>query len=286
MRTSVSVLILACLAGACGGRAHDAPDAFQWQAQVDRGATLHLSTVTGRIDVAPARDRQLRVTGSTHWVGRKDPIHFASSQDGDEVYVCALWTSRGNCSDNPNSFGSGHSWLDMFSLFKHRSTGGEASIRVELPPGVAVEAHTTNGPISLVGTTGGVKARTLNGSIHIQSAAGPIDAKATNASIDVSLDSLGPEDEITLKTINGSTTVVAPAGVEGDVRLRTVNGSVRTDFPITSEGRISNREIRGQIGQSSREITIETVNGNVSLLKSNGTPKRAESQPVELRPRS
>jgi putative adhesin len=285
MRTSVSVLVLACIVAACGGRAHDEPDAFHWQAQVEPGSTLHLSTVTGRIDVAPAPDRQLRVTGSTHSVGR-NPIHFASRQDGDEVYVCALWRSRGSCSDNGDSFGSGHSWLDMFSLFKHRSTGGAASIKVELPPGVSVEAHTTNGQISLVGTRGGVKARTLNGSINIQNAAGPIDARATNASIDVSLDSLGPEDEITLKTINGSTTVIAPAGVEGDVRLRTVNGSVRSDFPITAEGRSSSHELRGQIGQSSREITIETVNGNVSLLKANGASKRAEAQAVELRPRS
>src|ERR1051326_1885659 len=124
MRTSVSVLVLACTVAACGGRAHDEPDAFHWQTQVEPGTTLHLSTVTGRIDVAPAPDRQLRVTGSTHSVGR-NPIHFASRQDGDEVYVCALWRSRGNCSNNGDSFGSGHSWLDMFSLFKHRSSGGE-----------------------------------------------------------------------------------------------------------------------------------------------------------------
>jgi len=286
MRMPISVLGLLCVVGACGGRAHDMPDAFHWETQLEPGTTLHLATATGQIEVAPARDRQLRVSGSTHWVGRKDPIHFAWRQDGDEVYVCALSSSRGNCSDRGDSFGgSGGSWLDMFSLFKHRSTGGMASIKVELPPGVAVDAHTMNGSISLVGATGGIKARTLNGSINIQDAAGPIDARGTNSSIHVSLDSLGPDDEVTLKTVNGSTTVVAPAEVEGQVRLRTVNGGVRSDFPITAE-RTSNHEIRGQIGQSSREITIETVNGNASLLKANGPSKGPDAQPVELRRRS
>ena len=288
MRTPMSVLSLLCAVAACGRRAHDAQDAFHWEAQINPGAKIHLTTVTGRIDVAPAHDRQLRVSGSTHWVGRKDPIRFAWRQDGDEVYVCALWSSRGTCSDRGNSFGgSGGSWLDMFSLFKHRSTDGVASIKVELPAGVAVDAHTMNGSISLVGTTGGVEARTLNGSINIQQAGGPIDARGTNASIEVSVDSLGPDDEVTLKSVNGSATVVVPPEVEGEVRLRTVNGGVRSDFPINAE-RANNHEIRGQIGQSSREITIETVNGNASLLKANGPSKGQTPDPhaVELRRRS
>jgi len=274
MRTSISVLALLSTVGACGGRAHDAPDAFHWEAQIEPGSTIHLRTVTGRIDVAPAHDRQLRVSGSTHWVGRTDPIHFAWRRDGEEVYVCALWSSRGKCSDSGDSFGgSGHSWLDMFSLFKHRSRDGVASIRVELPVGVTVDAHTMNGTISLVGTTAGVRARTLNGSIDIEHAGGPIDARGTNARISVSVDSLGPEDEVTLKTVNGSTTASMPAGVDGDVKLSTVNGTIRSDFPITTEGDGSSHRIRGQIGSSSREIVLETVNGNVSLLKSGSGQK-------------
>lgn len=286
MRIPISAVALLFLVGACGRREHDAPDAFHWEAQLDPGAKLHLTTASGRIEVAPAHDRQLRVTGSTHWVGRKDPIHFAWRQDGDEVYVCALWSSRGSCSDRGDSFGGSRwSWLDMFSLFKHRSTGGMASIKVELPPGVAVEAHTMNGSISLLGTRAGATARTLNGSIDIQDAAGPIDARGTNSSIHVSLDSLGPEDEVTLKSVNGSATVVAPPEVQGEVRLRTVNGGVRSDFPITAE-RANNHEIRGQIGQSTREITVETVNGNASLLKGSGTAKGADARTAELPRRS
>jgi hypothetical protein len=233
--------------------------------------------MTGRIEVIPADGRSARVAGSTHWVGRKDPIRFAAHRDGDDVYVCALWSSRGDCTDDRGFSGSDHSWLDMFSLFKRRSTNAMASLRLSLPPGVRVDAHTMNGSISMVGATAGATARTLNGSINIEHSAGPIEARGTNGSIDVSLDSIGPDDELTLQSVNGSMTAVVPADFEGEVQLSTVNGGVRSDFPITTDGEISKHKLHGQIGSSSREVVLKTVNGNISLLKQSESTGAAES---------
>jgi hypothetical protein len=253
---------------ACGRRAHDVSDAFRWEAELEPGTTIHLRTVTGRIEVTPADGRSARIAGSTHWVGRRDPVRFAWSRDGDEVYVCALWTSNRDCNDDNGGYGgSDHSWLDIFSLFKRRSTDVSASLRVALPPGVKIDAHTMNGPISMIGATGGITARTLNGSINIQRSAGPVEAKGTNGSIEVSLDSLGPEDPLVLEGVNGSMTAIVPLNFDGDVQLKTVNGGVRTDFPISGDGEMSSHSLRGQIGSSSREVVLKTVNGNVSLLK-------------------
>lgn len=254
---------------ACGRRAHDSPDAFRWQADIPPGSTLHLRTVVGGIEVVPSDSRSARVSGSTHWVGRKDPVHFAWRRDGDDVYVCALWSSRGDCNDEGSGFsGSGHSWLDIFSLFKRRSTDAVATLRVALPPGVTVDAHTMTGEISLRGATAGVTAKTLNGAIKVEHSAGAVEATGVNGEIHVALDSLGPDDNVSIKSVNGSATAVLPANFEGEVQLSTVNGGVRTDFPITADGEMSNRELRGQVGKSSsREIELRTVNGDVSLLR-------------------
>lgn len=284
MRTLFPLLALTCAISACGRRAHDVPDAFRWEAELEPGTTIHLRTVTGQIEVTPADGRFARVTGSTHWVGRKDPVHFAWSRDGDEVYVCALWTSNGDCNDDHHGFGgSDHSWLDMFSLFKRRSTNVSASIRVALPPGVKVDAHTMNGPITMVGATGGITARTLNGSIHIDRSAGAVEAKGTNGSIQVSLDSLGPDDPVVLESVNGSMTAIVPATLDGDVSLKTVNGGVRSEFSMSGDGEMSSHSLRGQIGSSSREVVLKTVNGDVSLLKlpevrSSDTPAPARAR--------
>jgi hypothetical protein len=267
MRTVASLLALVCAVAACGRRAHDAPDTFRWEEEIEPGTTIHLRTTTGRIDVMPTDGRSARVSGSTHWVGRQDPIRFAWHRDGDDVYVCALWSRRGNCSEGSGFGDSDHSWLDMFSLFKRRSTNGMASLRVELPAGVKVDARSLNGTISMVGTSGGISARTLNGSINIQRVSGPIEAKSTNGSIDLVVDSLGAEDPVVIEGVNGSMTAVLPSNLQAEVQLSTVNGGVRSDFSVSSEGELSKHRLRGQIGNSSREVVLKTVNGNVSLLK-------------------
>jgi hypothetical protein len=260
---------------------------------LDPGTTIHLRTGSGRIEVAAVTGRFARITGATHWIGRNDPIRFAWKRDGDELYVCALRSSRGDCDEDSGSFGdSGHSWLDMFSLFKRRSTNAVASFRVELPAEVKVDARTMTGSISLAGITGGINARTLNGSIDIKRAAGPIEAKSTNGSIDVVIDSLSADDPVVLEGVNGSMTAVLPSDLEADVQLSTVNGGIRSDFAVTTEGELSKHHLRGQIGSSSREVVLKTVNGNVSLLKASGEapaePPRPPRPPraVPLRPRS
>lgn len=278
MRTLFSLLAL-CAVAACGRRAHDSPDAFRWEAELEPGSTIHLRTGSGRIEVTPGSSRFARVSGATHWVGRNDPIHFVWKRDGDEVYLCALRSKRSGCDEGSSSFGDDHSWLDIFSLFKRRSTGAAASFRVELPSAVKVDAATMNGSISLTGVTGGIAAHAVNGSINISRAAGPIEAKATNGSIEAMVDSLGEDDPIVLEGVNGSMTAVLPASLEGDVRLSTVNGGIRSDFAVTTEGELSRHSLRGQIGSSSREIVLKTVNGNVSLLKRSGGAEETAVQP-------
>lgn len=286
MRPSLLLLVLVATA-ACGRRAHDSQDAFRWEQEIPPGTTIHLRTRTGRIDVAPSDGQSLRVSGSTHWVGRKDPIHFAWSQSGNDVYVCAMWT-RGDCNEHSDALrgGSEDSWLDMFSLFKRRSTNAAASLHVSLPPGVKVDARTMNGSISMDGAMSGVTARTLNGSIHIDRSAGPVEAKGTNGSVEVALDSLAPGDRVILESVNGSATAILPSGLDGSVRLSTVNGAVKTDFPVSAEGELRRNELRGQIGNSSREVVLRTINGNVSLLKQSDAQPAPAGGPRDHNPKS
>jgi DUF4097 and DUF4098 domain-containing protein YvlB len=184
----------------------------------------------------------------------------------------------------------------MFSLFKRRSTDARASFRVELPSQVKVDASTMNGAIALAGVTGGINARTLNGSIDINHAAGAVDAKSTNGSIAAVIDSLGSDDEVALEGVNGSMTAVLPQDLEAEIQLSTVNGGIRSDFDVTTQGELSKHRLHGQIGSSSREIVLKTVNGNVSLLKHPGEDTAEEpprppkppkpARPITPRPRS
>ena len=46
----------------------------------------------------------------------------------------------------------------------------------------------------------------------------------------------------------------------------TVNGDIDTDFPV-SASRISRRRIEGTIGGGGRTLSLETVNGSISLKR-------------------
>jgi DUF4097 and DUF4098 domain-containing protein YvlB len=72
---------------------------------------------------------------------------------------------------------------------------------------------------------------------------------------------------------------VLPPDLEAEVQLSTVNGGIRSDFPVTTEGELSKHRLRGQIGSSSREVVLKTVNGNVSLLKRSGEDAAEETSP-------
>jgi hypothetical protein len=249
---------------------HEVPDAFHWQTELPTGSTLHLRTSNGRIEVMPAHDATANVIGSKRWVGRTDAVHFSTVRNGNDVWVCAMNGAGGECGSNYRGSNEHSSFLDIFSLFKRRPTHVEASLTVEAPAGVQVDARSSLGEVEVHGTHAGVQARTLNGSITIAGAAGPIEARTVNGGIDVQLDSLGPSDPVSLETVNGGLTAKIPAGTEGTVDLSTVNGSIETDFPIVASGQISTHSVRGRIGNSSRNIRLRTVNGGIELLKEEG----------------
>jgi DUF4097 and DUF4098 domain-containing protein YvlB len=167
----------------------------------------------------------------------------------------------------------------MFSLFRRRSGSSDAvaNFSVRLPAGVKLDAYSVNGPIKVDGARSGVMARSTNGGIEIMHSAGAVIAKTVNGSVVVGLDSLSSSDDITAETVNGSVRAQVPTDVQGDVELVTVNGRVVTDFPLTISGRISPREVRGRIGESSRSITLKSVNGGVQLLKVHDRESDAES---------
>lgn len=276
MRT-IALLVLLPLLGACGGRQHDVADAFHWNTELPPGSTLHLRTSSGRIEVTPAHGNTASFSGSKRWVGRNDAVHFSWARNGDDVWVCAMTGAGGNCGPSYRPSDEHGSWLDMFSLFKRRPTHVEASISVELPPGVRVDARSNIGEVEIHGTHGGVTARTLSGAIDIDGVAGPIDAHSVNGAVDVAVDSLAPNDPVSVETVNGGVTVKLPPNTQGSVDLSTINGEVQSEFPLVASGEIASHRLRGQIGSSSREIRLKTINGSVELLKQSGEPENDSS---------
>jgi DUF4097 and DUF4098 domain-containing protein YvlB len=74
---------------------------------------------------------------------------------------------------------------------------------------------------------------------------------------------------VDLETVNGSSTVVLPAQVSADVSAQVVNGNVLSDlgWPIESDFP-AGRKMEGRLGSGNATVTARTVNGSVSIWKS------------------
>jgi hypothetical protein len=251
--------------GACRHEAREQPDAFSWNDELAPGSTLHLRTMNGSVTVRGTAESQVHVQGIKRWRrGRARDVRFEIDRNGDDVYICAIWTRRGGrCGDE--TYGPRPArWLRVFSLLRRRSDMA-ASFEVVLPAGVRVDATTVNGGVTVTEASGDVKAETVNGDIRASTMGGALALSTVNGSIRARAASLAKDAPIRLETVNGSVSAELPSPLDADVQLSTVNGRITTDFPVALSGRASTRELRGTVGSGGLPVRLKTVNGAVEL---------------------
>ncbi len=176
-----------------------------------------------------------------------------------------------------------------------------ASISVELPNADGIEAHTSNGRITIAGLSGHADLRSSNGSIKVDRHDGSIYADTSNGKIQaervsgeiemyssngpiVITDAFGP---IRVETSNGNAYVSTMDGNEGPIRIRTSNGRVDLDLGDgfvgvlkcqTSNGKVrvtglddaqlvevSKRRVELRVGESDKISAVRTSNGSVRV---------------------
>jgi len=143
----------------------------------------------------------------------------------------------------------------------------QVSYTLMVPYETDLNLETVNGTIKIEEVKGSHFSRTVNGGITVREASGSFEGRTTNGSIKVELEEVDRLSSISLKTVNGGVTLSLPQEVRADVRAHTVNGSISTDFPLEVTGRFSRRRIQGSINGGGAEITLDTINGSIRLLK-------------------
>jgi hypothetical protein len=257
------ILAAAALASAACSHAGSNGNAFNQTDVLQTGTVLHIRNGAGDIRVVRGSGPNVTMHASTSWRrGRESDIRFITQQHGNDYYVCAMWRNSGRCDGNYRGRSTG-GFLTMFSLF-HRNSDAVADFTVEIPPNIAVDAHTTLGSLDIQGANAGVRGYTVNGTIRASNVSGPMTLTTTNGDVRVSADSLGPNDSVKLMTTNGSVHAQLPRGVEGNFDLSTINGSVRSDIPLEDAGNsVVGRHLAGQVGNAVRSLRMRAINGEV-----------------------
>jgi opacity protein-like surface antigen len=227
----------------------------------------------GRNQYCEIRQHRFTMDGGTLDidVGANGSIEVESYR-GSEVRVTARVMARGLTAGQARE--QGESVQLRATPGQVRATGPRTSVtrnwtvsvRIQLPEGVAVNARTTNGTITIAGNRAPVQARTTNGAIRVADAAGRLDIRSTNGTIRASLAAAGqPLESIQLRTTNGGVTLTIPDGTSARLELSTTNGGITTDMPLTVQGRINRRQVSAVLGNGGPEIRVSTTNGAIRV---------------------
>jgi hypothetical protein len=264
-RTTLVSCSLLLSAGCWRHRERELANAWQWSDELPAGATIHLRNTNGGIRVRPSSADRPVVVGSKRWrFGREQDVRFLEKRVGNDVYVCAVWGSSGQCDERGYHSRS----RGMFRFFGFRwGTDATANLRLDVPAGIRVDAQTSNGTVDIAGARAGGLAKTVNGSVVVRQSSGGFDVSSVNGSIRVALDSVSATDTLSVETTNGSVSAELPSTFSGAVSLSTVNGTLRTDMPITTNGGFSRRGIDGLVGNGQQLVRIRTVHGGINLAR-------------------
>ncbi|MEO7998580.1 MAG: DUF4097 family beta strand repeat-containing protein [Gemmatimonadaceae bacterium] len=259
-----SLLLAATTSNAQSRESRD--ESFSWTGAVGAGRSVIIKNINGAITVEHSTGNRVEVSAEKRWRrGNPTDVRIVQPQTSSgDVLICALWTTESTC--------------DADGIHTPRNRGrdndrnnNDVSVHftVRVPDGVRVDLNTVNGGIEVSGVSNEVDAVTVNGSIEARSSGGPVRGRTVNGSITIGMGSLRSSEDLEYETVNGSVTLELPSNFGAQLELSTVNGRVNTDFPITVVGTLSPRKLRGTVGNGSSHIRATTVNGSVTLRRSN-----------------
>jgi hypothetical protein len=249
---------LAATALLCASAPAAAQD-FRWQGAIPQGQSIEIKGVNGDIVAGPAGGNQVEVVAEKR-ARRDDPasVQIKVVPHGGGVTICAVYPTREGSKPNECQPGDG-------GRMNVQNNDVTVKFTVHVPAGVQLVGKTVNGGIDATRLNGDVALSTVNGSVTF-STTGMGHATTVNGSIRGEMGRAEWNDRLEMSTVNGSITLTFPASLNTDVRASTVNGDINTDFAV-SANRLSRRRVEGTIGGGGRMLSLESVNGSITLKK-------------------
>jgi len=152
-----------------------------------------------------------------------------------------------------------------FSFFGGWNNNSSVRYKLMVPAGAKLDKiDSVNSDITVAGVHGAVKLETVNGRIEASGLMGDAKLESVNGSLRAEFASVEKVQSVHLESVNGRAEVALPKGANASIRTSSVNGSSNIDQPIklSKSGRHS---LSGDIGTGGPSITLETVNGSISV---------------------
>lgn len=263
--------------------------------------TVEIDNVNGKIDVVgydgatvemvAVKTIRARSTARLDEAKRDVKLDIRDGADTVRIYVDGPFRNRDRSRtdrDRDADANDGDGWRRSsrgwrFTGRPDRSLGYNVSVdfEVRVPRDAVVHLKNVNGgPVALRDTNGDFDVSNVNGRIELANVAGSGTVKTVNGRIEAVFRS-NPKANSTFKTVNGAIEVRMRPDLNADFLIKTFNGSAFTDFdssalaPRASQGERrdgkfvyrSNRNTGLRVGQGGPEISLETLNGSIRILK-------------------
>ena len=137
--------------------------------------------------------------------------------------------------------------------------------RLSVPAGARLEKiDSVNSAITVTGVRGAVNIETVNGAIAANGLASDTRLDSVNGSVAAEFATTTGVSRVKLDTVNGHATVTLPKGTGARIDADSVNGRISIDQAITL-GKAHRHSVTGQVGAGGPDISIDTVNGGISI---------------------
>jgi hypothetical protein len=244
--------------------------------------TLEVSNINGSITVVGGASDRIELVAERAIRGRTEAdvqegkrlARLEASETAGGVLVCGDTSHRCRC-DEP------------IERNERRTRRDDPPYRVDtrfelhVPRAIALRLCTVNGgAVTVSHTSGELVVTHVNGRIEASDVRGTARLTTVNGSVKADFAEL-PAGPSSFRSVNGDVVVSLPDSLSADLRLKTMNGGLFTDFETTSlpatpataerrNGRLvyrSNRTVGVRVGRGGPELSFETLNGDVRVLK-------------------
>jgi len=285
MRALVSACALLFAAQAVGG--HGA-DAIRKEEPVQRTLhfagsgphTLEVRTISGDIrveaydgaDVIMIATRSTSAESSADFEAAQRDVTLDVADGADTIKVVARYIDGETCGEEIHHQRD-RDWPDYQVRY-------DFTIRV--PRDTRLVLCTINeGHLNVKGTRADFVLRSVNGPIDMADMGGSGEATTVNGAVKGSF-SAPPRGDSVFRTVNGSIVLTMPPSFAADLKLKTFNGGLYTDFdaqptaarvaPIPErKGKQTIYQVNPfamvRIGKGGPEVTMDTLNGDVRILR-------------------
>ena len=181
-------------------------------------------------------------------------IEIIETADGLEIET--------NLPQRRNKNGGFFSWL-----FNMSGSSASVSYEIHVPSSIDLDLSSTNGSVFVNECSGLIRLHTTNGKVTGEQLKGAVQCNTTNGSIEIEMLKTDPEEEMSLRTTNGSVRLYLPRSADVDVKAKTTNGSIRCELPIDKSYSRSRKRLEGSINDGGPLIYIKTTNGSIKILE-------------------